>query len=95
MAKHLPPPAGEPESAAKEIIDAIESYRDSARDPLVKTRGLRHILQAAELSWDASVDEAKSGATYAQLTEATGVPLGTLQGRIRLHRAQQSKPSRA
>lgn len=95
MAKHLPDPAGEPDRAAQEIIEAIHAYRDSDRDEVTIARGLRHIYHQAELAWDASVAEAKIVATFAEIMTATGDAMGTLQGRIRAHRRRQSKPARA
>lgn len=101
MAKHLPDPAGEPDRAAQEIIDAIHAYRDAERDPVTTTRGLRHIYHHAERAWDASVAKAKEAVrpngtkvTYADIMDATGDALGTLQGRIRAHRDNMRKPSR-
>lgn len=86
MAKHLPDPPGQPDPAARRVIDAIHTYRDDPdRDPVVTTAGLRHIYHAAELAWDHSVAHAKTAATYAAIRQATGDSLGTLQGRIRAH----------
>ena len=88
MAKHLPDPAGEPDRGAREIMEAIDAYLASDRDPLVITRGLRHVYHHAELSWDASVAEAEESSIFERIQEATGDALGTLQGRIRAHRAR-------
>lgn len=93
MAKHLPDPVGEPDAAARLIIKTIEEYLRSDRDPLVITRGLRHIYHRAELAWDESVAKAKDTVrpdgrkvTYLALTEATGDKMATLQGRIKTYK---------
>lgn len=96
MAKHLPDPPGAPDVEARRIIEAIHDYLDSDRDPVAITAGLRHVYHAAELAWDASVEQAKTTIdpdtgcpyTYREIQEATGDALGTLQGRIRAHQSR-------
>lgn len=89
VAKHLPDPAGEPDLGATQIMDMIDAYLASERNPVAITRGLRHVYHHAELAWDASVAAAKESATFAEIQEATGDALGTLQGRIRAHRRRR------
>lgn len=100
MAKHLPEPVGKPDTEAQRILDDIEVYLYSDRDPLTITRGLRHIYHRAELAWDESVTKAKDTIrpdgrriTYAAITEATGDAMATLQGRIRTYKLR-TRPKR-
>lgn len=72
VAEDLPAPAGEPVWRTQEIIEAVDAYLSCERDPLVITRGLRHIYHRAEMAWDESVAKAKDGATYEKIVEATG-----------------------
>lgn len=94
MAKHLPDPPGEPDKAARAIIDAIEKYRDDPDRPVVSTAGgLRWIYWMSELAWDESIMRAKESINpetgrkyaFAKIQAATGGALGTLQGRIKAH----------
>ena len=96
MPKAIPEPTTAPSALARRLIERILAYPNTTRNPADAVAGLRHIALAAERAWDQSVWQARQDRiTWAELMEATGLPLGTLQGRQRLHESRLAQPDQA
>lgn len=89
MGRRTPPrPQRPPNARETEIVDAIRAYLDEPTDgidgQLDRIKGLRGIVVDADAIWEEALVRAKgAGATWAQLMQATGAVLATMQRHVK------------